>query len=89
MDDDPCQEDEPAEDVNQNIAESRGYGGWFAAQPDQERRGNRHEFPEHVKGEEVPGKCHSERAAHVSQSADVLGDVVDMEGVDHAHQGHD
>ena len=58
---DPSEQAQAAEDMDQKVAEAGGDSGRFAAQPDEERRRNRHQLPEHEKREEV--------AANVTPSA--------------------
>ncbi len=75
--------------MHQQVTETSRAGSRFAALPDKKCRGNRHQFPEHVKGDEIAGKSHPQRTPRIDQRCHVLGIVLQVQCVDHPQQGHD
>ncbi|OQB96790.1 MAG: hypothetical protein BWX86_00572 [Verrucomicrobia bacterium ADurb.Bin122] len=78
--------------VDEQVAIAGTERALASAEPDEERRGQRHEFPEEEEREEIAGVDGAERAGDVRPGSDVLGGAFHVQAVERAddrHQAHD
>ena len=79
---DAGQEDGAAGQVDEDVAVTGAGGVAGASGPDQDDRGDGHQLPERVEGEEVAGECDADGAAGVEEGGGLLAGVAVVPGVD-------
>ncbi len=85
----PGKKEESAEDMNEEVAESRVDRLFRPPVPDEEDGGKGHDLPEDEQGEVVAGKDRAQRTSHIQESGDVVPAFLDMERIEGAEKGHD
>ena len=89
---DSGQKQQPPEDMDEQVAESRRERLRSAAKPDQKDGGKGHQLPEQEEDDIIAGVEDPQGTGHVEPGGDMVGvllDVQAVEGGDQAHQGHD
>ncbi|MBA7644115.1 hypothetical protein ES703_51852 [subsurface metagenome] len=74
--------------MNHDVPEPGIEGGYISLIPNEEYRGDGHDFPKNKQGKNIAGKGNSQGAPHIKKGGHMLPSIPYMEGIDHTQKGH-